>query len=261
MRLLDCIEINGIDAIKFLQGQLTCDVTALPEGDACLGAHCNLQGRILANFIVIKQTSENILLALPHGMAETLLGALQKYAVFSKVTLTDRGSDYCHITMSKSEGAYALPIVNTYLTFNQDADDIDTNAWQASSIEQGIVWVTPKTTAKYTPHAVGFDKAGGVNYNKGCYTGQEIIARMHFRATPKDGLYLGTLQDSQLPAINSPIEDDAGKKHGTVVSTAIKDSTGIFLANLRHEHPGASTLVCVDSSETIAIASLAEAKV
>lgn len=154
--------IAGENAKKFLQGQLTCNLDEVTSSESRLGAHCNPQGRIISLFRIFLHQDAYYLL-MPIDLIPIALKALQKYAVFFKVTLTN----------------------------------VENPAMKTSFLNQHDLCNTPniypETSEKFLPHDLDLPKLGAVSFNKGCYTGQEIIARMHYRGKLKNHLYRATI--------------------------------------------------------------------
>lgn len=139
---ISALNISGPDAEKFLQGQLTCNILNLTENTPQFCALCNRKGRVIASFNIIKKDL-NYYLILSEPMIEIVLKTLKKYARFSKVILQ---LDYI-------EGAYISPAPE----------------------------ITPENSGLYTPHKLNYHLLDGViDFKKGCYTGQEIIARTQY---------------------------------------------------------------------------------
>lgn len=171
--------------MPFLQGQVTCDVEAIMPGNANLAAHCNPQGRVISLFQLLYQDNHYDLM-MPRDMIALTINALKKYAVFFKVTLEDATHD-------------ALPV-----------DPEKMEARIKKSIEEGIPVIHPATSGKCLPQELNLDKLGAISYEKGCYTGQEIIARIHYRGKTKSSLYHATIFTDSTPqpgdTIKSPRE-------------------------------------------------------
>lgn len=222
-----CIAITGNDAAKFLQGQVTANVTELSDTQSRLGAHCNPKGRILCSFRIVK-FQDNFYLYLPVSMVEPTLIALKKYAVFFKVKLEDITSSWYQIGLS---GPHAVSLLEEIIgkipneidatTLNsslhvmherghfprfsiggdcnaiqllwqqlrEKAMAVGPSAWELLDILAGSPAIMPETIGVFTPHEINFDKLNGVSFNKGCYTGQEIVARMHYLGKLKRHLY------------------------------------------------------------------------
>jgi folate-binding protein YgfZ len=154
-----CLFISGPQATPFLQGQLTCDVNSCPT----LGGYCNIQGRLVSIFHLSKQVwkeVEGYWLICPLDILESTLNTLKKYAVFSKVTFED-------ITESV---------------------DIDTSKTLEQDILAKIPSLSAKTQALFLPHHLNLPQLGAVSFNKGCYLGQEIVARMEYKGKIKKHL-------------------------------------------------------------------------
>lgn len=163
-----CVE--GVDSKKFLQGQLTCNLDEMISKKLQLGAHCNPQGRIISLFHIFLQDDKYFLL-MPLELIPIAIAALKKYAVFFKVNLTD---------------AQDKEIIQQIIP-----SEIE---WKKQNIQQKIPAIYPETSEKFLPHEVNLPELNGVSFNKGCYTGQEIIARMQYKGKLKTHLYLGKTQ-------------------------------------------------------------------
>ncbi|MCX7122339.1 MAG: hypothetical protein NTV32_01445 [Gammaproteobacteria bacterium] len=144
------ISVTGPDARKFLQGQLTCDMSLLSEAHPLRGAHCNLKGRVEAIYVISIQ-DEVIALQTPDDVAEHALKHLQPYARFSKVQLD----------------------------FSLTGDQMDEST-RIAEIQSGIARLHPDTVGRFLPQELGLIALGAVNFKKGCYLGQEIVARLHY---------------------------------------------------------------------------------
>lgn len=184
------LSIVGENAKKFLQGQLTCNLDEVTAAESRLGAHCNPQGRVISLFRLFLQDG-NYYMQMPRELIPVAMQALQKYAVFFKVTLTDVSN-----------------------SFTSDRTDILLR--DSSSISQGIPAIYPETSEKFLPHELNLPELNAISFNKGCYTGQEIIARMHYRGKLKTHLYKATVETK------SPITRGAdiyleGKRSGSIV--------------------------------------------
>lgn len=165
---LSAIKISGVDASKFLQGQITIDVNDARDNSFLLAAHCNPQGRVISLFHITLHDNDFYLI-LPISLRDIAFNALKKYAVFFKLTLTQED---------------ALPF-----SLPENINDI----------KKGIPIITAATSALFLPHELNLPALNAVNFNKGCYTGQEIIARMHYRGKLKKQLYCATIKTDKQP--------------------------------------------------------------
>lgn len=193
---LSTLAIEGADASAFLQGQLTQDVTLCAQG-AQMVAALNPKGRAYATGWLIAIPT-GFLWVLPQSILQTTLQTLKRYILRSKVTLTDTSPDWS-ISLSPiasaTKGTPCLPqslqaATGWFGYIHSTADIGATNwfAWHECCLEAGYATLTPATQEKYTVHELDFIRWQGVSFTKGCYTGQEIVARMHYRATPKTAL-------------------------------------------------------------------------
>jgi len=158
------IRVHGRDAKKFLQGQLTCNLDEVHAEHSRLGAHCNPQGRVLFLFRIFEE-QEGYYLVLPGPMAAPALHLLKKYAIFFKLELR---------------------IVEEELP--PHLDERARQEWRFFDLSQGIPQIYPETSALFLPHDLRLHELQGLSWDKGCYTGQEIIARMHYKGKLKNHL-------------------------------------------------------------------------
>lgn len=220
------IRISGPDTVSFLHGQVSCDVTALTAERSINGALCNLKGRVIADFRLLRQ-GEDCLLQTQGGMASIVLGVLNKYAVFSRVDLQLEPA----LTATGLLGGEADAAVSGLLGAAPAADDEVTHGdgicalavagpaprfeiwctpqqqaglqerlqpwprgelldWQRQDFRAGLIHVAPELSEQYTPQLLNYDLSGVINFKKGCYTGQEVVARMYYRGKAKKRLHL-----------------------------------------------------------------------
>lgn len=265
------IEIKGPDSAKFLQGQVTCDVRELAEPTTRLGAQCNIKGRMLLCFRALQSNNERILLRVDQGLVAQGLASLGKYIVFSKAKLADLSQDYRCIGIV---GANAAPLVKSVFGLAITADDgwqaagehliiriaenryecwlaaqgaeailnqlapqttpAQQNLWNLLNIQAGIGDITPETFEAFTPQAINFQLVNGINFRKGCYTGQEIVARLHYRGTLKRHMYRFAFSGSDsLPTPGTELTNAEGKVVGEVILAAwVNASQGELLASV-----------------------------
>ena len=247
---LGLISIEGPDASRFLQGQLTGDLDALACGDTVLAAHCDPKGRMHSNFFLHCISETHYLLQLPLTVVSTALNALKKYAVFSKATLTDISTQYAAFGFANTHSEVQHPDMLVSLTINTigsvqwikrtsvnsyisklealDAQWCGSAAWEYRLINAGIGFVQTETIGEFIPQMFNLDYLNGISFTKGCYTGQEIIARMKYRGKVKRRCYpfVATAINNTI-SIGADLLNDEGKLIGTVVSVArdIKHTT------------------------------------
>ncbi|TAL63462.1 MAG: folate-binding protein YgfZ [Legionella sp.] len=220
---LSALNVQGDKASDFLQGQLSCEMQDLSDIHMVHGAQCNLKGRILALLDVVKWNG--IQLILPRDLLEATQNSLMKTALLSRVTLTENSSFkifgfylqnpqdikphssffpeaiqgqtyneqgcYYHlgqnfyILLLKSD--YVEPVVSIFKTQQQLFGSL---TWHSLRLMQGQIEIYPESRGLFLPHRLGLHDTSYISFNKGCYKGQEIIARMHYKSTLKHELKL-----------------------------------------------------------------------
>ena len=157
------IQISGLDSAEFLQGQITNDVNLASSDKMLRSAICNVKGRVLAVFKILK-VGTDFHIFLNKSIAEKFKSHLEKYSVFykTKIELINQSSKNIEIT---SESDFRL-----------------------RCIEEGFVDINESISESFTPHELNYQNLGLINFEKGCFTGQEVIARMHYRGKLKFGL-------------------------------------------------------------------------
>lgn len=242
------LEINGPDAERFLQGQLSCDVVNLDNHHWILGACCNAKGRMVANFVIAK-IDGSFWLRLPSDNIDNLKNHLSRYIVFFKAQMTIRndwqvlGINSVSTTqperISQALAVQTLPekyILNwpdgrqeCWQVQSQATPQIDIDSqWHNADIQQGIAWVTNVSQLEWIPQEIDWALQGGVSFSKGCYTGQEIVARLQFLGKSKKqwALISSTSSISAEPMQN--ISDQEGNNLGQVASWNEQQGLAIF---------------------------------
>ena len=231
------IEVSGEDASAFLQGQFTSNLSAIDEHGHQFSAWCNAQGRVICTLRVILHDNR-YLLVLPRELIASVCQRLKMYVLRSKVVVTDQSSHYCCIGQS---GIPTDPEVLAAIRVTLDSDrtlmlvtadqqiSVTTpNAeqlWQLADIRAGIPWICPQTSAELLPQELALEPLGALSYNKGCYPGQEIIARLHFRGRVKRSLYQGYLEPTGIePEIGAKIIGHTGAQTFGLVVNRVRES-------------------------------------
>lgn len=260
---LSLLTVEGPDAGKFLQGQVTCDVRELAGNFTRLGAQCDIKGRMVASFRALQLTDEKILLRMHRDLLITTQASLGKYIIFSKAKLLDSGKDYCHLGVVGPRAAELLKNIvgvlpttlnewceqSGHLIIKLDENRYEcwigstqaetlwqslaphcqlagSNLWTLLDIRAGIGEVRAETREMFTPQALNFQLINAVNFRKGCYTGQEIVARLHYRGTLKRHMYRVqfNLDDlDQLPLPGAEVINAEGKNIGEIVVAALSE--------------------------------------
>lgn len=167
--------LNGADAEKFLQGQVTVHVERLPENQSRYTAICDLKGRIHFGLWLKKISVQHFELVTTLDQAEEFSKHIKKFGAFSKMQLVQIGAVFPSLVGNNTE-------------FSSTETDI--NAWQIQAIQSGQAWITQPTEHLFQPQELRLHQREGVHFDKGCYLGQEIVARLWFKAKPKHWLHL-----------------------------------------------------------------------
>lgn len=253
------IEVVGPDAGKLLQGQLTADVLALESGDSTPAALCNPQGRVLGVFKLVRH-EQGFWLRLPLDNMPIVLETLRKYAVFFKVEIKHQQEMSILLRASAEVPpdvpwlCAALPLANGMteiwvrriepVSFFKDAAvSQDQKIWQFAKIANGQVSIHEHTAGEFLPHALSLDLAGAISFKKGCYTGQEIIARTEYRGRSKRRLLYLLIDTEGLKAGDSLTNKDGGPV-GTVVNAVSIDGQSHVLASFADPMPTDLLLHC-----------------
>ncbi|WP_460155926.1 CAF17-like 4Fe-4S cluster assembly/insertion protein YgfZ [Pseudomonas sp. S2_H10] len=264
------LAVRGADASKFLQGQLTCNLNYLSDSRASLGARCTQKGRMQSSFRILLE-GDGVLLAMATELLEPQLADLKKYAVFSKSKLTDESAAWVRFGVDHGDAALVslgldLPAETDSVVRNDgliairvspqraelwvataQADAVkgklaaalgegDLNQWLLGQVRAGIGQVMAGTRELFIPQMLNLQAIGGVSFKKGCYTGQEIVARMQYLGKLKRRLYRLQLAADELPepgtALFSPTH---GSAIGEVVLAARTGQEIELLAVLQAE--------------------------
>ncbi len=216
---LGVIRVLGADAASFLQGQLTQDVALLDLSQARLAAFCNAKGRMQASFIVFKRSEEEILLVCSRDILPATLKRLSMFVLRAKAKLSDATADYLLYGLAGSAiesiagGARSIWAKSDFDAVNvvflhpgagqaralwcapvgttpPAAEPLPLAAWHWLEVQSGIARVTQPIFEAFVPQMLNYESVGGVSFKKGCYPGQEIVARSQFRGTLKRRAYL-----------------------------------------------------------------------
>lgn len=276
---LAVLSLTGPESVKFLQGQTTTDFREVEKGRVLPGAVCSLKGRVLFSFMAIPD-GENMLLVLPADQLEAALTHLKKYALFSKTQLghasvalagicgaaadaqiqtlvgdvpapgqvikSQNGKWVARLSAEKRYllGFPAEALAAEWPSLQHDVTLAAENLWWAADIREGLATIFASSRDLFQPQELNYPALEAVSYNKGCYTGQEIVARLYFRGKLKQRLYRFEAKTSELPAMGSKIFAE-GKAVGEVVNAAQSAADTIeLLAVVRNTavHQGQITL-------------------
>ncbi|MGJ0193682.1 tRNA-modifying protein YgfZ [Pantoea sp. RRHST58] len=263
------VSVQGADSTSYLQGQLTLDVAALGADQHRPAAHCDAKGKMWSNLRLFHR-GEGYAYLVRRELRDTQLTELKKYAVFSKVTLApddeavllgvagfqaraaltslfDALPDGDHPMVQQAESTllwFPTPAERFLIVTTRDqaqalqqklADDAQLNdsaQWLALDIEAGIPVIEPATAAQLIPQAANLQALDAISFKKGCYTGQEMVARAKFRGANKRALYWLAGQASRVPTANDSLELQMGerwRRTGTVLAAVQLDDGEVWV--------------------------------
>lgn len=255
---LGLLELDGTDAFNFLQGQVTNDIKQLTGNNAHYTGYCNPKGRMLALFLAFSHHG-HLHLQMPRELVESIAKRLRMYVMRSKVVITDVSDSIIKLGLSGSNAAELLgalfpavpnqdyelvnsdqgaliklpgaipryeiftnpteaPIIWNALT--QHAKPVGAAIWEGLEINAGIPDVTLKTQEEFVPQMLNLDALNAINYKKGCYTGQEIVARTHYLGKVKRRTQLAHINTTVSPVVGDDVADANKQAIGKIVRCA-----------------------------------------
>lgn len=265
---LGAIRLEGDDAQAFLQGQSTPDLRKLTQGDCVFGAFCNAQGRVITNGW-FQRIETGFRLVISRDLVSGLIKRLRMYVLRAKVMVSDESdlsslwlvnnAEALHTMQWMMKGPMGINLIATNAdALPQDAHQLHGESFQLALIQAGIPLVSAMTTERFTPHMLSMDYLGGLSFDKGCYTGQEIVTRTQFLGKVKRTLHRFALDDSIKLETGAPLNfTSTGESVGELFSWAHLPSGGtIGLAVVRNELVSDESLeIAGHRVEVVAVAS------
>lgn len=229
------IEIAGVDAEKYLQGQLTCDVAKLDVGTHTLTSHCDPKGKMSGLFRLYRAAPEQFFAVVHQSLLPEALTQLKKYAVFSKVTFTELDTPIYGVTSGEilaklHENTTALVIPQGQKRAMVWGETLETNGspelWDLIDIQDGLPILLKENQFELIPQAANVQAVeNAISFTKGCYIGQETVARAKYRGANKRAMFtlVGNIEgEIELPAAASSIEMQLGENWratGTILAS------------------------------------------
>lgn len=221
------IGLSGEEAQSFLHGQITNAVQGMDPGQAVFAGYCSAKGRMLANFLVIRR-GEDLLVMLPESLRETIQKRLGMFILRAKVKTRDAGGEWLRLGLAGpgaearlaealrlTPGASILAVAHgdeafavrlggdrfdlfvkpeaapaVWATLATNAKPVGAPVWDGLLVKAGIPTVLPATQDQFVPQMANMDALYGISFSKGCYPGQEIVARTQYLGTLKRRMYL-----------------------------------------------------------------------
>ena len=245
------IRAQGADAASFLHGQLTQDIAHLDERQARLAGYCSAKGRLLATFVAWREQPEQILLACSADLLPATLKRLSMFVLRAKCKLSDASDEFALYGLTGASASawlggsapaspWAMGRAGTARVIRlPDADatarwlcavplempaprmaELDARTWQWIEVRSGVPRLTAATSEQFVPQMLNLELLGGVNFHKGCYPGQEVVARSQYRGTLKRRTYLVDSTAALRPGMEVFHSGDPSQPAGMVVLAA-----------------------------------------
>jgi hypothetical protein len=267
------IQAQGADAATFLQGQLTNDVASLGPGAARLAGYCSAKGRLLASFVVSRPAADEFLLACSADLLPATLKRLSMFVLRAKCRLSDASVERAPWGLAGDAAAAwlggAMPAAAWQVAAHgggfairlPDALDapvasdapgvprllwlaapdaarpplpiLSADAWSWLEVHSGVARIVAATVDQFVPQMVNFELTAGVDFHKGCYPGQEVVARSQYRGTLKRRMHLVASGAPLAPGEEVFHSDDPGQPAGSVVLAASHDGRHAALVSLK----------------------------
>ncbi|MEP7100520.1 MAG: folate-binding protein [Burkholderiales bacterium] len=243
---LGLIRARGADAVKFLQGQLTNDLAGMGLTQARLAGFCSAKGRLQASFIVWKLADDELLLACAASVLPSTLKRLSMFVMRAQCKLSDASAELRLLGATGDSAAARIGDTPTWgvrtvpggtLLRLPDVDgvprallavapadapvaDLPAEAWRLLDVRSGIPTIEAATVEQFVPQMLNYELIGGVDFQKGCYPGQEIVARSQYRGTIKRRMFLFECDAPAQPGQEVFHSADANQPAGMVVNAA-----------------------------------------
>ena len=258
------LHISGPDALTFLQGQVTCDTRGLEDSGARAGAYCTPQGRVVSDFLLANLGGQHFALRLRRDTRAAAAATFGKYIIFSKAELDAERDDWRVLACWGPDSGNVLGDLLgavpgerygdvrgegfVLVQVDEDGEEFECyldaaaredllqlidekmargreEQWRCRQLRSGIGRIEEATSGEFIPQMLNYDLVGHVSFNKGCYTGQEVVARMHYRGKPKRRMYLAAAPEA--PAAGTPLfSGGASQSVGNVVNSAVDGEAG-----------------------------------
>ncbi|MFB2681666.1 tRNA-modifying protein YgfZ [Shewanella mangrovisoli] len=278
---LGLIKVVGEQGRSFIHGQVTTDISSLEANQWRWGAHCDPKGKMIASFRTFA-IQEALLMLLPRETIEVDLPQLQKYAVFSKATLTNATAEWTLLGVAGEQatqfmtqhfgeiteeltlvehGAILKDADRFILVLQPDAATalvgehtvFDASAWQALEIAAGYPNLAPSHANQYVPQMCNLQAINGISFNKGCYMGQETVARMKYRGGNKRALYIlhgTTSSDINLESALEIELEDGYRKGGQIIEFVQRGNQVLLTAVLANDTANDAKLRFADDEQS-----------
>ena len=254
------IKVEGDDRVQFLQGQLTQDINLITQHKALFSGFCNPKGRVLA-FMLCYVDQASIHIQIDSSIEESILRRLKMYILRSKVSMSLLGDQFTCIGFMGSEALLKQGIqapksyldivrshdvmimrvgknterfqlmgeaskVNSFMQLNlPEYTSMSIESWNNLNILDGVPDIYPSTQEAFIPQSLNMDLMDGINFKKGCYTGQEIVARTHYLGKVKRRMYRGFIESQDVLTPGDQILNEKKEVIGQLVRSARENNS------------------------------------
>lgn len=247
------VRVSGDDRADFLHGQLSNDIAHLAAGQACYATYNTPKGRVLANMLVVNR-GDDLLLVMAADLVETIVKKLRMYVLRAKVVFepladyavaaecadditplpaaeptlafaAEIGDDGCTVALPHG-GRLKIAAANSLPPHDAEAE----NTWRLHEIRSGYAWISAATKETAVAQMLNQHIIGGVHFKKGCYPGQEIIARAQYRGQVKRGL--AVLRSDAVQSAGAAVLLE-GEEAGQIINTAVEGNGSLSLAVIK----------------------------
>ena len=288
---LGLLSVSGEDSQAFLQNLLTNDIALLALNQSQYSGLCNPKGRLLALFVIIRTGEASYQLIMPKALCEPIAKRLSMYKLRSKVTISDDSERMVCLGLTQGQdskldladvdyqGAGQDDYRNTKLPAqlarwlivcekeavsdlvdtldNQDYQCQHADYWQWLDITAGLASISLTTQEKFTPQQLNLDLTEAVNFKKGCYPGQEVVARLHYLGKPSRRLFIAEADSHLTPADGDEVMTDQDGVAGHVVSSVQQQDSLWCLLSLKLKEHG-NGLILADGKRLTLLSDLVD---
>jgi len=236
LNTLSVLEFSGRDAVQFLHSQLSADITGIPVGDAGFACCCNPAGRVLG-LLLVSPRETSVLVICASELAGQLKAWLGRYIIRADVqinlrtdlaaaALPDGSAAKEDMVLQATKGlAY---VITTAADESVSSDGADARTWKETELKAGVVWLGTQSSTQFLPQMLGYESIGALSFKKGCFPGQEIIARMRYLGTLKRRPMLLSIGNEAPAGIMEKVTLSVGDEShgGVVVDRVVVDQAG-----------------------------------
>ncbi|HEY7907192.1 MAG TPA: hypothetical protein VIC53_09785 [Wenzhouxiangella sp.] len=221
---LSAIRIEGQDALAFSQSLVTSDLSALGPDQWHPSAWCNAQGQVTV-VMLVRGSEAGVDWVVPKSQAAITANTLLRYTIGRQVCIgppQEVSGDWLSAEVDGSQASLShapdrvLMVAESAPTHLHDA--AFEAAWRQADLNLGLAWLCPELSARFLPQSLGLERLAGMSYKKGCYPGQEVIAKVHYRGQVKQHLVLLELTPEPSPLLPEQALYPGGDQHGTGAS-------------------------------------------